>query len=139
MHYEMGEWILERVKIDKTTGCWNWLKGKNAGGYGVVAGSKWATKYGKNLAPQISYIARYGRYNKELHVLHGCGNTACCNPEHLYLAPYSSKYKIPKEDLIAITNLISKLSTKSIAKLFNISERTVEKIESNADFLDLHK
>lgn len=70
--------IMDRVKVDPVSGCWQWLGLINAGGYGSLAVK------GKNRrAHRISYICFAGEIPEGLVLDHLCRNRACVNPAHL--------------------------------------------------------
>ena len=73
--------ILSNVKVDSTTGCWNWTAGLSYRGYGNAKGIVDGVEY--NSSHRLSYAVFVGRVPKFESVHHTCANTACCNPDHL--------------------------------------------------------
>jgi hypothetical protein len=84
--------IFSKVRVDPSTGCWNWI-GFLSGGYGNV-------RYAGNLerAHRVVYAWAVGpipkgapRNEKRGHIPQidhvVCQNTRCCNPVHLELVP----------------------------------------------------
>lgn len=67
-------------KVDETTGCWIWKKGKNNKGYGTVAigGDQ------KAYAHRVSYEIFKGKLPDGLEACHKCDTPACINPDHLF-------------------------------------------------------
>ncbi len=70
-------------KVEKTApdGCWLWLAGKNASGYGkfVVGGA-----YGQHwLAHRYAYTSLRGQIEVGMELDHLCRIRACVNPAHL--------------------------------------------------------
>jgi hypothetical protein len=66
-----------RWKVNKETGCWEWLGAKQRG-YGVLR------KSGKNiLAHRHAYVEKKGPIPKGMFLDHICRNPACMNVNHL--------------------------------------------------------
>lgn len=76
--------FLERLSRP-ATGCWLWSGGTTGFGYGVVGGSRGATKVATG-AHRVSWEVAHGRHVPDgLQVLHRCDVPACCRPDHLFL------------------------------------------------------
>jgi len=69
------------IETNEKTGCWNWTRGKDGGGYGVF----FSCKYGREKTHRISYMENFGDVPEGMFVCHTCDNPSCCNPEHLFL------------------------------------------------------
>lgn len=65
-------------KPDWNTGCWNWLLGKDPGGYG-----QFRFNGKKDLAHRIFYTQLIGPIPAGLDIDHLCRNRACVNPLHM--------------------------------------------------------
>lgn len=74
------QYILDRVKVNEETGCWEWQLYADKDGYGEgsMDGKSWR-------AHRLSYTTFKGEIPEGLCVCHTCDNPSCCNPEHLWL------------------------------------------------------
>ena len=79
----MTDQVLERfwdkVKVDETTGCWNWTAYKDHSGYGIFRIDSKNTSSSHRFAYQVNK----GKIPEGLQLDHLCKNRKCCNPEHL--------------------------------------------------------
>jgi hypothetical protein len=71
-HHSVPRW-----RIDKKTGCWNWIGAKSQG-YGVMRKEKKTV-----LAHRYNYEEKKGKIPKGMFIDHLCRNPTCVNPDHL--------------------------------------------------------
>lgn len=97
-----NERFAQRFEIDPVSGCWNWVGGVNAKGYGVIAGEVNGKRYVKKgqqmLAHRVSWLIFKGEIpeSDSAHgtvVMHGCDNPRCVNPAHLKLGSQADNVK----------------------------------------------
>lgn len=70
------------IRIDPTSGCWNWQRATNDEGYGRInIGTK--AENAVAFTHRVSYELHVGPIPEGLVLDHLCRNTACCNPNHL--------------------------------------------------------
>lgn len=62
------------------SGCWIWMSGTDAGGYGMFWADGASTR-----AHRASWKLHRGLIPRGLFVLHRCDVTSCVNPNHLFL------------------------------------------------------
>jgi hypothetical protein len=75
--------------------CWEWLKGKNVGGYGKISiGGR------PQAAHRISYILFCGDIPEGLIVRHRCDNPGCVRPSHLEVGDHMDNSDDRRERLI---------------------------------------
>lgn len=80
------KYIMDRVEINDSTGCWEWSKCKNVKGYGHSSPNAIPYRYiGERQAHRAAYVSMIGLIPDCMFVCHRCDNPSCCNPEHLFV------------------------------------------------------
>ena len=129
--------LVEKIKIDKKTDCWNWLGAKSYNGYGVMKIRKKTFR-----AMRYYYNLYRGVIPKQKVLDHLCKNVACVNPDHLEVvtvAENTRRGKSTKLDWEVITHIKRfyklGLSQIEISKLFSITQGHVSRIISGERWL----
>lgn len=124
-------------------GCWIWLKGNYANGYGGIGINKKTI-----LAHRASWMVFRGEIPQGMMVLHHCDNRLCINPDHLFLGTHidnmndrdkkgrnkprpgilNPKAKLTVKDIVAIRN--SKLGPVEIARNYGMDRGTIWRIRT---------
>jgi hypothetical protein len=86
------------ASVEKTDGCWNWIKATNSSGYGVFHVRTTAEEYEKTGRINTQMLAH--RLSKSLveamqpddYILHTCDNRRCVNPDHLLIGTQMDNY-----------------------------------------------
>ena len=69
------ERFLRKIRVNKVTGCWEWIGARTGWGYGHIG------KHG--IAHRISYEHYVGLISPGMEIDHTCMVKHCVNPEHL--------------------------------------------------------
>ena len=70
----------EKVNVQDSQLCWDWLAGKTLKGRGSFRNDT-----GSCLAHRFAWEITHGGIPQGLLVCHKCDNPLCCNPDHLFL------------------------------------------------------
>lgn len=70
-------------KVDRSGDCWEWLAGRNPGGYGLFGSPAGYS----GLAHRFSYQILVGEIPEGMTLDHLCRNRSCVNPDHLEPVP----------------------------------------------------
>ena len=84
-----GQTLSERFEAkymaDPNSGCWLWIAGVNACGYGAIGVPG---KRGSSLAHRVAYSLFWGEIPEGMCVLHSCDTPSCVNPAHLRIGTH---------------------------------------------------
>ena len=153
MGISLADRFWSKVSIGNEKECWNWTGSKNGFGCGLLQLNGTVIA-----APRVSWFIYYEYDLGELFACHKCDNPSCCNPHHLFAGTHSDNIKdmYNKKRRIAyhgeqvsnakLTNEQAKLIRKlyyprtnkrrfEIAKMFNVSEGTIQGVVYNRRYL----
>jgi len=147
------EYYVRNVDVGESLKCWVWRKSLRGKGYG-------AWNYEMSGYPRVGNAHRmtYILFNSDpgnMMVLHKCGNSRCCNPDHLYLGNNSRNMqdavlhgthrcdgafkkgcdhynnKLTEDNVKEIRLLLaSGIPQRKLAKKYNISRGTIQNIRN---------
>jgi hypothetical protein len=111
-------------RIDEATGCWVWLRAKNAYGYGVLRPSRIQFQ-----AHRVVYERHRGPIPEGLELDHLCRNTLCVNPAHLEPVTHAENIRRGKQTRLtqdaAAAIRASSASNRELARLYGVAPETV--------------
>ena len=123
--------------------CWPWKNYRQRYGRTGFRNSHWLTH-------RVAYVLTIGEIPDGLHVLHKCDNTACCNPEHLFLGTHqdnmSDKSKKGRGNnrklteaqvLVAVAQLAAGVSRTKIARVMGVGRSSIDDIACGRTWRDL--
>ena len=127
--------------------CWLWIGCKNENSDGDYG--RFSINYKMYLSHRISYFIHYNKDPGSLLICHKCNNPPCINPKHLFLGNNSKnkkqsfsegrsshkgilhpRAKLQESDIKEIRNMKGKLNYRDVAKIFNISPKSIHNIWS---------
>ena len=133
--------FINKVKINNTTGCWEWIGYKVKNGYGqfsvnakLIYAHRWIYEY------MNGKILQYPK----TEVCHTCDNPSCVNPTHLWLGDRSTNQidsvlksrqghqKLSKQDVLDIRK--SCQSTLFLARKYNVSQPNISFIKTRKNW-----
>lgn len=83
--------MVNKLRVDKTRGCWVWTGATDKKGYGVTADGGRA-RHRNLLAHRASWMIHCGEIPEGLCVCHSCDMPSCINPDHLFLGTYKDNH-----------------------------------------------
>ena len=121
--------------VNPTTGCWDWIGGKDSQGYGQTVYAYKKTKR--------AHVVSWELHNKQtvpkgFVVDHLCNNPGCCNPDHLEVKTQrenmyrASHVKLSAAEAYFIRTLYAacNFTMTAIAKAYNIHSSHISRIIS---------
>jgi hypothetical protein len=135
------EYILSRINIDESTGCWNWTAGIGRGGYGRAK-----HLHKEHKAHRYAYEAFVGEIPKDKILCHKCDNPRCVNPAHVYVGTHkdnshdrgargrykNGRQKLSADDVKQIRTLYNDgLTPSQLSAKFGVSTSNVFRILNN--------
>ena len=75
------------AKVDKSGACWEWMAGKDPGGYGQFTAYLPEVR-GPSKAHRIAHLLTHGSLTRGMVIDHICHNRGCVNPDHLREVTY---------------------------------------------------
>lgn len=142
------ERLLEKMRVNESTGCWEWVAAKDSNGYGRI----WFDGT-IGAAHRVSYELDNGPIPDGLLACHRCDNPACINPAHLFLGTHADnlsdmdakgrrargdrvsnkgvehgRVKITENDVLAIR--AAHMTHRALAKQYGLGRSQIARIRS---------
>lgn len=116
--------------LDLDTGCWEWLRARQANGYGKVA-----NQYAHQYAHRLYYERYVGPIGEGLEIDHLCFNPGCVNPRHLEAVPHAvnaQRRRTSKLTPAAVTEIRESSETAAVlAMRFGVGRNAIYRVRRN--------
>lgn len=143
-------WLRFWARVEQMpSGCWEWRGAKTHRGYGRIVVLRPDGRHRPLAAHRIAYVYDGGELDEGIDLLHSCDNPACVRPEHLHPGDQAAnmremhvrgraargekhgRAKLTVEQVRIIKRWAGDgVTTKSLARLFRVSEATARGVLS---------
>lgn len=116
-------------RVDELTGCWEWLRAKDAKGYGLTS-----IKHKTKRAHRVYYEMFSGPIAPGAHIDHLCKNRSCVNPEHLEMVSpeenvrRQSNTKLSHAAAAEIRSLASAYTRTELARAYGVTWQAINNV-----------
>jgi len=133
---------IEGKRLITPEGCWEWLGVRNSKGYGMISIDGYMYTVHRVMA---RLCLNLDQEDRSIHILHHCDNSACFNPDHLYLGDntqnqrdreirggYKGTAKLSPEDVLEIRKQLAEgVPNHKLASFYDIDPSVISKIKHN--------
>ncbi len=115
---KLSERFRKKVRVNASTGCWDWLAYTNPKGYGMFG-----YKSTVLLAHRYIWEQFNGPIPPKMFILHQCDNPTCVNPQHLFLGSHQDNMKdmtVKRRQALGQRNGKATLSDQAVNDIRNI-------------------
>ena len=139
-------YLVDRCRLNSSTGCLEWQRARNKWGYGTLK----LKGIPESLAHRAAWVIFNGEVPTGKYVLHKCNNPLCCNVEHLYIGTQFDNMRDVKlqgtkrytsgtthhnavltpEKVIQIREMLTHKSQWAVAAIFGVSSQAIKRIRN---------